>query len=295
LKAQVGHEVSLLSATLEREWVRQCVAGYAQWLLARQPDNLCLAASLRSDLPLFQMLDQELETAQALGGEVLLALMPQSRLRRHLLATTYLQDSGLIRLERQQKRDSADRGRMMAKLAECADAPWAHDVEDYARELINSHRQVHTSRLYLAVAIRFCRDQRLEGPFGQAELVDFLTRNPGSRASLSAWVSYARRRLGYKVTMPPLARTPLTDARACSNTLAALLSTSSTAEKTPTARLEAILCMAFGYSIRQLRKEIEGVSGDGTCLRTSNGPVDVPMRLRTVALEWALRGGRLED
>lgn len=291
LKAQVDHEASLLSATLEREWVRQCVAGYAQWLLARQPDNLRLAASLRSDLPLFQMLDQQLETAQALSGEALLALMPQNRLRRHLLATVYLQDSGLIHLERQQKREAADRGRMKAKLAECADTPWAYAVQGYADELTASHRQVHTSRLYLAVAIRFCRDQRLEGPFGQAELVDFLTRNPGSRASLSAWVTYVRRSLGYKVTMPPRIRTPLASVRAASKTLALLLAASPTSENTPTERLEAILCTAFGYSTRQLRKDVECVGNEGAWLRTTNGLVDVPVRLRKLALEWAQRRG----
>ncbi|AZR35202.1 hypothetical protein [Xanthomonas vasicola] len=275
---------------MEREWVRQCVAGYAQWLLARQPENLCLAASLRSDLPLFQMLDQQLETAQALSGEALVGLMPQNRLRRHLLATVYLQDSGLIHLEPQQKREAADRGRMKAKLAECADAPWAYAVQGYARELINSHRQVHTSRLYLAVAIRFCRDQRLEGPFGQAELVDFLTRNPGSRASLSAWVSYVRRSLGYKVTMPPRVRTPLASVRAA-KTLASLLAASPTTENIPTERLEAILCTAFGYSARQLRKDVECVGNEGAWLRTSNGLVNVPVRLRKLALAWAQRRG----
>lgn len=197
-------EVDLQALTLNRQWTRDLMLKFALWLHERsgsQPNCFKLFASHE---PFFERLDAQFESAQNVQEKELLENFGVGFIRKHLLASIFLQEKLGITIRTEAKIDHANQVRIREKIVKSAKESWAPLLKNYYLWLDEKPLSTLTKRLYLRAAENFCQSAKLEADrvWKDGALDSFLNQNPGSRASLFRFVTYCRLELGWEVTMP---------------------------------------------------------------------------------------------
>jgi hypothetical protein len=196
-------EVELNTIVLTRNWMRVLYRNFATWLFERQGDRPNLTKVFRSHHIFFERLDTQLVNLSELTADLLLQIFGTAGLRKHLLATQFLNDSLAIELSAEKKAESADLERIRNKLRENKKQPWGKILDEYAESLVCDGLPVRTRRLYLATAASFCQFAKLSTTAWPEETARvFLVKKPGLRANLSKFVAYCSRAYGWNATMP---------------------------------------------------------------------------------------------
>lgn len=197
-------EVDLHALTLSRQWARDLILKFALWLHERSGNQPNCFALFTSHEPFFERLDAQFESAQNVQEKELLEYFGVGFIRKHLLASIFLQENLGVTIRAEAKIDHANQVRIREKIVKSAKESWAPLLKNYYLWLNEKPLSTLTKRLYLRAAENFCQNAKLTADrvWRDGALETFLKQNPGSRASLFRFVTYCRLELGWEVTMP---------------------------------------------------------------------------------------------
>ena len=287
-QAQLARDAGLLPLTLEHTWAQALYAEFATWLDRQAGARMRLAAQYRAQAPLFERLDALYPCAEAIDATSLLTHFDVATLRRHLLATRFLQHRLGVILTEAAKREAVERSRVHEILLAAKRRPWHDTLTSYVAWLQSKGTETRTMRLYLRAASNLHEHaKRVDGDIDSADVVRYLRTTPGSRSSLFRYLGFGRDTQGWSARVPTSTK-PRPDTAQRLSALLAQVELVGVSQATP-AVLERILCMAFAIRTDRLRRS--RVEADGRVLQLNReGPVAVPPALQAIAMQWARLG-----
>lgn len=201
--ARLRSEVELHKNVLEHDWAADLFDAFSRWLYADRRHEPALLTKFKKHEEVFEALDQTFRSVSEITPSSLLESFSVQYLRNHMLATEFLQAFLGFEISMESKVEVAEQGRIEKKLADSLTQPWGALLKEYYDSLRGAQLSARTIRLYLRAAEKFCDFIRLEdGPFTNQDLLKFLKRYGGSRASLHRFVTFARDRKAWNVAMP---------------------------------------------------------------------------------------------
>lgn len=206
---RLAQEVQLNQMVFVREWTPHVYSGFAQWLHRRQGDAPTCLKTFRTHQPFFERLDAEYSALADITPESLLERCSSSYLRKHLLATQFLQKALGLTITPELKAHYGEMETVRSKLLESKKEHWGSLVINYVSSLHDAQLPIRTIRLYLSTAHAFCiHANATDRGWDPRALLKFLRANPGARNNLSRFISHCSRAYGWDVTMPTRAQLP---------------------------------------------------------------------------------------
>lgn len=288
---RLRRETALHVLGFNRDWVRRLYETYAGWLHEEQPHSPSLLRKFAASAAFFEQLDVSFVEMADVTGPRLLEVFGTRGLRKHLLASRFLLNALVVDISDAQKRDFADRELVRDKLARATKQPWGSLLKGYHDWLVARPLPIRTVRLYLTAAENFCVKISLtsKGPWSAEAIKRFLTKHPGSRASLAQFVTYCKARLEWAVEMPvnnPRGRSGFKTLRTVSELRRLLVEIQETGvDHVNKPALTKILAKSFGLRIRSLRSGEWAVEkhDERYWLRSTTENVEIPVQLEAVA------------
>lgn len=285
IRSRLRREVGLHAAVLEREWIAALYRDFGEWLVAKNVLTGALPRRAVAAAGFFRSIDLDAHVCQPLIADDLLRIFDSKQLRANLNAMRFVCEHYGFKVDAKEREEARDLALIARRLQDAADQPWGKYLLNYRKWLAD--KPARTVSLYLGVAHAFCEDAQVEGPFGQAELVKYLSRVPGARATLGVWVTFVRFQYGWKVTMPPKRRKKPTLKRDAVK-LADLLKRVSAPEIASDDDLSAILCLVYQYEPKELRRQITGIDASGN-IRTKDEVIGANEEMVGIVREWGRR------
>ena len=287
IMSRLSREVELRLSLFEQPWVAQLYKNFAEWSAGRGVRTPRLPENVAKAVDFFLVMDRAKGLSPPLTADVMAKVFSSKGLRSNLNAATFLQQQFGFVIDGKARAEGQCHARIEDKLAAAAGTPWHPYLLSYRAWL--GDKPARTVAQYMGAAEAFCRQLQISGPFSQRELVEFLTVKPAARTNLGPWISYVQKQLGWSVTLPPKV-IPTPALRTDAARLAKLLDTLGDASDASTPDLEEVVALAFGFTRRELSKEVLGSSG--AChLQTRNGSVEIPDAMAGLVETWLQRRG----
>lgn len=285
--SRLAREVELRLPLFEQPWVARLYKDFADWSSNRGTRTPRLPESIAKAADFFLILDHAKNLRQPLTAEAMVKTFSSKELRSNLNAATFLhQQFGFI-VDGKARADGQSLALIEDKLAAAAGTPWHPCLVSYRTWLAD--KPARTVAQYMGVAESFCRQFEISGPFSQQELVEFLASKPSARTNLGPWVSFVQKHIGWSVTLPPkVISAPAL--RPDAVRLEMLLGAVGDESVASILDLEEVVGLAFGFTKRELAKEVLGSFGPRH-LQTRNGPVDIPEGIAALVATWLQRRG----
>jgi len=202
---QIAQDLELSVLTLSREWVQVAYRQFAAWILERHPDKPSLIKLLRPNHAFFERLDVQFLDSTDITEQALLQTFGTAGLRRHLLATQFLEAYLSLEITAQAKSENADLERIQTKLQENRKQPWGSILVNYSELLRKDELPARTRRMYVSAAEVFCQYAKPSNKScPESSIEHFLRKKPGLRANLSRFVGFCNRTYCWGLTMPPI-------------------------------------------------------------------------------------------
>jgi len=290
--ARVMKEADLHSLALNHRWARDTFIKFAIWLHERSGDQPNCFSIFVAHEPFFERLDAYFQHSSEISESTLLETLGVAMIRRHLLASVFLQESLGVRLSSDAKVDSAERSRIQDKLIKNTREPWAPLLKKYSAWLSEKDISLRTQRLYLRAAEKFCQMQGVssDNQCSTNLVSNFLKKNIGSRASLYKFITYCRTELGWPVEMPSVSVSPSTS---LAHRLERLLQRikKQGVESADLGTLSKTLALAFGYEHKKFLAHSWSLSKmeDMVILRNGSDTLVVPPGYVAIAQNWISR------
>lgn len=285
IKARLRKKVSLNTGMLERPWLAELYRGYGEWLLSKSIPTAALPEKAAAAASFFRKIDLDDDVRQPLIASDLLRIFDSGELRKHLNAQRFVCEHYGIEIDQSARSQARDLARIERGLKEAAGKPWESLLRQYRQALAG--KPARTTAQYLAVAQAFCVDGQISGPFGQAEIVAYLSKVPGARATLSTWVSFVRTHYGWQVSMPPKHPAKVSIKRDALK-LNDLLQHVASPQLASDEDLVAVLHLVYQFDSTHLKRHITSVDLEGN-IQTKNGAIAVQKEMKGLVLEWAKR------
>jgi len=278
-------EVGLHAAALEREWIAALYQDFGEWLLARSVLTGALPGKAVAAAGFFRSIDLDAHARQPLIADDLLRIFNSKQLRANLNAMRFVCEHYGFQIDTRAREEARNLALIARRLQAAADQPWGKYLVSYREWLAD--KPARTISLYLGVANDFCEDAQFDDSFGQAELLKYLSRVPGSRGSLGVWVTFVRFQYGWQVTMPPKRRgRPALKRDAVK--LADLLKNFTTPEMASDKDLSAIISLVYQFDPKELRRQIKEIDLDGNIF-TRDGVIGATEEIVGIVREWGQR------
>lgn len=206
---RLAQEVQLNQVVFAREWMPRLYSEFANWLHYRQGDAPTCLKTFRAHQPFFERLDAEYSALTDITPESLLVRCSSAYLRRHLLATQFLQEALGFTIKPEQKAHYGEMETVRLKLLESKKEPWGSLLVNYVNSLNDAQLPIRTIRLYLSAAHAFCvHAKATEKGWESRAPLKFLKANPGARNNLSRFISHCARTYGWDVALPTRKQLP---------------------------------------------------------------------------------------
>ncbi len=204
VRASATAKSRVLGAGLEHAWTCDAWRGFSDSLIGSDSHVKKAARVLGASLSYFEKLD---DIAEEIGAPTLGRLhesITSADHRRHLLAYRYvlgrIGEDGAA----EARVEAAERIRLEEVLSRAKGKRYEALLIAYVQQLRTGSLAVKTVRLYAGVAQSFCERARAsaERPWTDTAIKIFLQQTPGAASSLSRFVSFCRRHLGWDIRMP---------------------------------------------------------------------------------------------
>ena len=204
VRASAAAKARVLGAALEHAWTREAWRGFSDSLIGSDSHVRKAARVLAASLSYFEKLDDIAEEIGTPTVERLHESIASADHRRHLLAYRYT--LGRIGEEgaAEARDEAAEATRLEEVLSRARGKRYEALVLAYVQQLRAGSLALKTVRLYAGVAQSFCERAKVSAdrPWTGAAIKTFLQQTPGAANSLSRFVSFCRRHLGWEVRMP---------------------------------------------------------------------------------------------
>lgn len=250
-RTAIDREVRLTTTIFAHEWVAVLWSRFANWVYGRSPGNPKILDIVRSHQGFFERVDATFESALDLTGPALLHVFGTATLRRHLLPTQFLAEQVDIHVYSEAKSQASEFDRIKETLIAAKRTSWDEIIHAYHQVLLASALAPRSVRMYLATAAAFCAHADVGvKAWSHGVLEGYLKDKPGTKNSLSRFVSFCRKSRGWDVHMPAKGITvqPLRDPVRSAKTLRELLKKvdATGLQNAPRDVLGAILCASLG-------------------------------------------------
>lgn len=250
-RAAIDREVRLTTTIFAHEWVAILWSRFSNWVYGRSPGNPKILDIVRSHQAFFERVDAAFESALDLTGSALLRVFGTAALRRHLLPVQFLAEQVDIHVHSEAKSQASEFDRINETLIAAKRTTWNEIIHAYHQVLVASPLAPRSVRMYLATAAAFCAHADVGvKAWSHGVLEGYLKDKPGTKNSLSRFVSFCRNSRGWDVHMPAKGATvqPLPDPVRSARTLRELLKKVDTTglQNAPRDVLGAILSVALG-------------------------------------------------
>ncbi len=295
----------MVSAELEGEWARALWHGFVATQLEDSPDDPARVKKIAHAAGFFRLLDRAFEDVAEIDAASMMQRIDGRQLRRYLLASTYVIQTQQLDLV--QERNRATEQRRMQAIIDRSGAKNGNvgaTLKSYAEWLTAQGVAPRTARLYLRAAESFSQQVPLgDAGWTQDQLLRYLKKSPGHRASLTRFVSYCRKSLGWEVKMIPEAALaaavgrPSPIVRQVEQLRRAIAAASKMEEGAmPTKTVARILSLALDVPIAQLLRMRNGgavsVREDGAIEMADDAVIEPSDALYRYARRWAELGRR---
>lgn len=305
IQSSVSAEAAMAAAELEGEAARSLWQGFVATQLADRTDNPKRVKQVAHAVGFFRLLDQAFKKVTDIDTTSMMQKIDGRELRRYLIASTYVIQT--LRLDLAQERDRATEARRTKAIIDRANAKKGDagsTLRSYAVWLVAQDVAPRTARMYLRAAESFGHHVTLSDPgWAQEQLIRYLKKSPGNRASLTRFVSYCRKVLGWDVKMVSEAaiatatgpRSPIT--RQVEQLRKAIAVASKMEENTmPTKTVARILSLALDLPTAVLLRARNAgdvvVREDGTIEVAADAALKPSDTLYPYARRWAALGRR---
>lgn len=283
-------EVALQALTLSRVDCKQWIAGFADWLHERAPEDPGLVQDFGRHVEFFVRLDTLLDDQEACTPDWLLANVPVRELRAHLQVTRYLEERGGIALTARAKQDAIERDRIADVLRHASAAPFRTVFDAFAAKLVERGCALATQRQYLATALAFCQAAQVaDGGWSPDALATYLAAHPGQRLNLGVFVRFCQTHYGWRVEGLPPAAGESQPSRSGLRFRAALAKVQEQGDAAPTGAIERILEQAFALRRGGLRHACIEEKGKSIHLAVDGQRHRIPKPLHALTLLWRNR------
>ncbi|MBA0239828.1 hypothetical protein [Stenotrophomonas maltophilia] len=233
----------------------------------------------------FLAIDGDAQVRQPLIAADLLRIFDTKSLRANLNATDFVCEHYGLSIDKDARNEARDLALIEARLSAADSKQWGPLLREYRVWLTG--KQTRTVSQYLGVAEAFCESAQLEGPFSQEQLLAYLAKVPGARATISVWVTFVQKCYDWQVNMPPRSPRAPNLKRGAVKLLDLLARAGSPPESTDQ-DLADILCLVYQFEPAELRRTVIAVTPEGDIL-TEDGLVQVQAEMRDIVLEWSKR------
>ncbi|WP_312706861.1 hypothetical protein [Stenotrophomonas sp.] len=269
----------------QRSWVADLYRQYGEWLLAKSVPTGALPKKAGKAVGFFLAIDGDALVRQPLIAADLLRIFDTKALRANLNATDFVCEHYGLSIDKDARNEARDLALIEARLSAADSRPWGPFLREYRVWLTG--KQTRTVSQYLGVAEAFCESAQLEGPFSQEQLLGYLAKVPGARATISVWVTFVQKCYDWQVTMPP--RTPKApNLKRGAVKLVDLLARVGSLPEANDQDLADILCLVYQFEPAELRRMIRAVTPDGDIM-TRDGLLRVQAEMKGIVLEWSRR------
>lgn len=145
-----------LAHSLSRPWAQDAMKAYAVWLAERLPDKPALHKMFERHLPFFQALDDNFPSRRNATGATLLDVLGSTALRKHLLASTFIQAYLGVIVPASARADRAEEETIQRLVLKASTQPYANLIERFGRWLALQPISLRTQRMYLSSAMSAC-------------------------------------------------------------------------------------------------------------------------------------------
>lgn len=284
-------EAQLIAVTLKGAWVVSLLNGFVGWLLERQSDHPQLPRVLRSHLPFFSSLDEGFSAQEHVVPQSLLDHFTAAGLRRHQLAARYTCDVLGVVITEEDKQEHVESARVAEILEKAQSAKWSDDLFHYNLWLIKADRPVRTRRLYLSAAAGLIRSAgvRCLLELNQQSLEQHIEMVPGTRASLSSVVRFARETLSHNIALPPRPAREAAEPRPVRRLRALLKAIENDGDRAAIDDLEGVISIALQIPLRSIRgkKWWPEKRGKRWHVVSKTEAIPCPSALQDVMSRWA--------
>ncbi len=285
IKSRLRREVEQQLPIFQRSWVADLYRQYGEWLLIKNVPTGALPKKAGKAAGFFLAIDGDAQVRQPLIAADLLRIFDTKALRANLNATDFVCEHYGLSIDKDARNEARDLALIEARLSAADSKPWGPLLREYRVWLTG--KQTRTVSQYLGVAEAFCESAQLEGPFSQEQLLAYLAKVPGARATISVWVTFVQKCYGWQVTMPP--RTPKApNLKRGAVKLLDLLARAGSPPESTDQDLADILCLVYQFEPAELRRTAIAVTPEGDIL-TKDGLVQVQAEMRDIVLEWSKR------
>lgn len=261
IQTSVQAEAAMVAAELEDEGVRALWHGFVATQLEDCTDDPKRVQQIAHAAGFFRLLDRAFEDVADIDAASLMQRIDGRQLRRYLLASRYVIQT--LQLDLLEERERAAEQRRTQAIIDRSTAKKGNvgaTLRSYAEWLTAHGVAPRTARLYLRAAESFSQQVSFgNAGWTQDQLVRYLKKSPGHRASLTRFVSYCRKSLGWDVKMIPQAtlaaavRRPSPVARQVAQLRKAIAAASKMQEGTmPTKTVVRILSLALDVPAAEL-------------------------------------------
>lgn len=183
--------------------------GFGEWLMKRRGAQFA-STRIKRYLPYFAELD---ELADALGRYPSYAEtvdeLTVARTRENLLVTRYLDESGLIKIDRKVQDDYSNMDMIDRYLDRFSERTWQYELIHAYSEHLHSKLQskktsIRSIRLALGPAanlLSYCDHFESEKLANDA-LNGYLWKHPGQRSSITGFINFAKEKFGLFIALP---------------------------------------------------------------------------------------------
>lgn len=293
---RIKQETALHGSGLSHHWSKSLLTAFGLWLHEKQGNSPGCIKKLISHEPFFERLDATFVLAGEISEATLLEAFGPAFLRKHLLASEFLQEALKLPLSVEAKAQQGERDCIDLKLTSNSKEPFGSLLKQYAQFLTEEGLPERTIRLYLRAAEKFCGFVKLhpEKAWDESEMHHFLSHHSGSRASLYRFVTYCRSKLAWKVSMPVKAEGNQLTAKSHETVMFKELMQQINDAGPDTIGfeiLEKTIAKGFGYSLNQFRRNTWqlAVNGDHLNLISDAETLTVPAGMVQIVDAWKRR------
>jgi hypothetical protein len=285
IKSRLRREVERQLPIFQRSWVADLYRQYGEWLLIKNAPTGALPKKAGKVAGFFLAIDGDAQVRQPLIAADLLRIFDTKSLRANLNATDFVCEHYGLSIDKDARNEARDLALIEARLSAADSKQWGPLLREYRVWLTG--KQTRTVSQYLGVAEAFCESAQLEGPFSQEQLLAYLAKVPGARATISVWVTFVQKCYDWQVNMPPRSPRAPNLKRGAVKLLDLLARAGSPPESTDQ-DLADILCLVYQFEPAELRRTVIAVTPEGDIL-TEDGLVQVQAEMRDIVLEWSKR------
>lgn len=280
----------------EKPWVQTLIEEFADWLVKRECSKLGVNRLFLKGIPFFIRLDTTFSHPKEITGETLATKFGTAYLRKHLIASRFLQQNASLGLSDTVKQTFAEKQYITDKLQANSKKRWGKLLAQYVSWLESKQVATRTSRLYLRAAELFAQYAELDGtkPWRPEVLSAFLIRKKSSRASLSRFIGFSREVFGWPVSMIP--KTPGREPRHTRTvleieTLQKQIVAAGGPHLAPLEDMERLCAKVFGFELAVFQREIWRleINEGALCLAKDCQQLRIPNDLIDTVRAWHQR------